>query len=59
MSSEDEAENAETDAVPLQQVHMRRKESDRAESSRVQSFAYMQSQEEAEPWIPLNVYDPG
>lgn len=58
-ASSEEEDDGEEEAVPLQQVHLRRKESDRAESSRVQSFSFLQSQEEAEMWVPLRVYDPG
>lgn len=54
-----EEEGEEASAAPLQQVHMRRKESDRAEASRTQSFAFMQSQEEAERWRRLQVNTPG
>lgn len=63
LDSEEEAAEEEGDeaggAAPLQQVHMRRKESDRAEASRTQSFAFMQSQEESEPWRRLQVSTPG
>ena len=56
--SDDEGDE-EGSSAPIQQVHMRRKESDRAESSRMQSFSYIQSQEEAESWKTLDVYLPG
>jgi hypothetical protein len=56
--SDDEGDE-EGSSAPIQQVHMRRKESDRAEASRMQSFSYIQSQEEAEAWKPLDVYMPG
>lgn len=62
MSSGDEDEGtgeAEPASAPLQQVSLRRKESERAESSRVQSFSFLQAQEEAEAWVPLRVFDPG
>jgi hypothetical protein len=54
-----EEEGEDSNAAPLQQIHMRRKESDRAEASRTQSYAYMLSQEEAELWRRLKVNTPG
>ena len=56
--SDDEVDE-DAGSAPLQQVHMRRKESERSESSRMQSFSYVQSQEDAEDWRPLKVHPPG
>ena len=60
MSSGDEDDDNEVSgSAPLQQVHLRRKESDRVETSRAHSYSYLQAQEESDPWIPLRVHDPG
>jgi hypothetical protein len=54
-----ETEYPEGDGESLQQVQLKRKESDRAQSARIQSFAYIQAQEELEPWKELSVYHIG
>ena len=43
----------------LQQVTLKRKESERAQSSRVQSFSYLKAQEEQESWKELVVNNIG
>jgi hypothetical protein len=43
----------------LKQVQLKRKETERAQSTRVQSYSHIQSQEELEPWQKLAVYDIG
>ncbi len=58
-ADEPNASTAATVSAPLQQVHMRRKESDRAEASRTQSYSFMLSQEEAEIQRKLRVDIPG
>jgi hypothetical protein len=47
----------EEDSKPLQQVALKRKESERAQASRLQSYSYMQAQEDLEEWKELQVYD--
>lgn len=46
-------------ASGIQQVQLRRKESERAQSLRLQSYSYLQSQEDQEPWVTLDVHDIG
>lgn len=43
----------------LQQVRMKKKESDKAQSMRMQSYSFLQSQEELESWLPLTVHGIG
>jgi DNA-directed RNA polymerase-3 subunit RPC5 len=59
LEDSDDEDGDASNAAPLQQVHLKRKESDRAETSRVQSFSFLQQQEAAEAWVPLRVFDPG
>ena len=54
-----EGGEAETEGDGLQQVQLKRKESERAISARVQSYTYLQKQEEAEPFKKLNVHGIG
>lgn len=61
MVSDDEEEEAKVEEVKetkpaLEQVQMKRKESDRSQTVRLQSFSYMKSQEDAEPWHRLKVH---
>lgn len=49
----------EGEAEGLQQVTLKRKESEKAQSTRVQSFAYLQAQEELEPWRDLTIHNIG
>lgn len=58
-NDEDKRDNVKIEAKNLQQVQMKRKESERAMSARLQSFAYLQQQEELEPWVSLQVYEIG
>lgn len=48
-----ETEVNESEGGALQQVTLKRKESEKAQSTRVQSFAYLQAKEELEPWKEL------
>ena len=50
-----ETEVNETEGGALQQVTLKRKESEKAQSTRVQSFAYLQAKEELEPWKELTI----
>jgi hypothetical protein len=43
----------------LQQVQLKRKESEKAQSARIQSFSYMQAQEGQEKWEKLKVHKIG
>ena len=43
----------------LQQVQFKRKESEKAQSARIQSFSYMQAQEDQETWEKLQVHKIG
>jgi len=43
----------------LQQVQFKRKESEKAQSARIQSFSYMQAQEDQEKWEKLQVHKIG
>eukprot|EP00850_Spirogloea_muscicola_P019868 SM000201S05924 [mRNA] locus=s201:198022:203621:+ [translate_table: standard] len=49
---------AKNELVPLQ-VHIRRRETERQEESRLQSHAYLKQQDEAEPWIQLKTFSAG
>eukprot|EP00850_Spirogloea_muscicola_P010651 SM000063S20041 [mRNA] locus=s63:444754:450477:- [translate_table: standard] len=49
---------AKNELVPLQ-VHIRRRETERQEESRLQSHAYLKQQDEAEPWIELKTFSAG
>lgn len=43
----------------LQHVQLKRKESERAQSARTQSYTYIQAQEDQEPWYSLKVHEIG
>ena len=51
----DENSETETNADGLQQVTLKRKESERAQASREQSYAYLSKKEDMEPWQHLKV----
>jgi hypothetical protein len=59
MIDDDEKDNSEEEGEGLQQVQLKRKESERAQASRVNSFAYAVQQENQEDWIELEVHDIG
>lgn len=54
-----EGETPENEGDGLQQVTLKRKESEKAQSSRVQSFAYLKAQEEQEAWKELVISNIG
>lgn len=54
-----EGETVEGEGEALQQVTLKRKESEKAQSNRIQSFAYLKAQEEHEPWKELVVSNIG
>lgn len=54
-----EAGDIEADGDGLQQVQLKRKESERAMSARVQSYTYIQKQEANEAWKNLKVHGIG
>mmetsp|Transcript_333 Transcript_333/g.617 ORF Transcript_333/g.617 Transcript_333/m.617 type:complete len:207 (+) Transcript_333:47-667(+) len=57
MSDEENGEAGHADSKqPLQQVHMRRKENERSEASRLNSYTYAKTKEENEPWVDLSVH---
>jgi len=43
----------------MQQVQLKRKESERAQSARIQSYAHIHAQEELEPWQELEIHGIG
>ncbi len=57
MFDEEKEGNPEADGTAdgLQHVQLKRKESDRAQSQRTQSYTFLQSQEESEAWYSLKV----
>eukprot|EP01036_Dinobryon_divergens_P048089 gene48089-64530_t len=55
---DDDEENEGKDKQSMQQVQMRRKESEKAQSTRLQSFAHLQAQEDSEQWRNLKIYTP-
>lgn len=56
LASESEAAGS---SGALQQVQLKRKESEKAQSARIQSFSYMQAQEGQEKWEKLKVHKIG
>eukprot|EP01041_Mallomonas_annulata_P007554 gene7554-15486_t len=58
MMKDDDEENEGKDKQSMQQVQMRRKESEKAQSTRLQSFAHLQAQEDSEQWRNLKIYTP-
>lgn len=57
-ASESEAAGSGSSGA-LQQVQFKRKESEKAQSARIQSFSYMQAQEDQEKWEKLRVHKIG
>ena len=53
----DDEEDIKDEKPALQQVHMKRKETERAQTNRINSYGYLHAQEESEPWIPLRFHD--
>jgi len=43
----------------VQQIQLKRKESERAQSARLQSYSYIKQQEDTEPWHLMKVYPIG
>jgi hypothetical protein len=58
ISDEDEHE-IKNEKPAVEQVHMKRRETDKAQSARAQSFTFIQAQEESEPFQRLNVFPAG
>lgn len=57
---DDDPEKIKSENEPkIQQVQLKRKESERAQMTRRQSYGHMQSLEESEPWIKLTHYEIG
>ncbi|KAJ1428009.1 DNA-directed RNA polymerase III subunit Rpc5 [Ochromonadaceae sp. CCMP2298] len=56
---EDDEAYPEAESEALQQVQLKRKESERAQSARVQSFAYVNALLEQEPWQDLDIHEIG
>jgi DNA-directed RNA polymerase-3 subunit RPC5 len=59
---DEEKENVDVDGSGeggLQHVQLKRKESERAQNARTQSYSFMQAQEEAEAWYTLKVNEIG
>ena len=46
-------------AENVQQVQLKRKESERAQSARLQSYSYLKQQEENEPWLAMKTHPIG
>jgi len=57
VGNEDDEEEERSQRPVVQQVLLKKKESDRAQSARVQSFAYLQTQEENEAFRKLATYN--
>lgn len=51
-------ESQENDEKGLHQVALKRKESEKAQAIRLQSYSYVHAQEEAEEWRTLKVHQP-
>lgn len=57
MAPEVDVDNLEIDqSDTIQQIQLKRKESERAKAARLQSFSYLKAQEEREPWQPMQVH---
>lgn len=56
---DDETDGPDAGSDNIQHVQLKRKESERAQSAREQSFAYIQAQEDAESWRLLKVHEIG
>lgn len=52
-------ENVNTKENDVQQIQLKRKESERAQSARLQSYSYIKQQEDLEPWHLMKVYPIG
>lgn len=60
MAPEVDPDNLEIDqSDTIQQIQLKRKESERAKTARLQSYAYLKSKEEREPWVDLKVHGIG
>jgi DNA-directed RNA polymerase III subunit RPC5 len=44
---------------PVEQIQMKRRETEKTQSARAQSYSYLQAQEETEPWLRLQVHPAG
>jgi len=56
-SEEDEDRDADRETKPaLEQVSMKRKENERWQQARLQSFSYLQAREANEPWQKLQIH---
>ena len=60
-ASDSEAEgsredNSDGEDVALQQVALKRKESEKAQAIRLQSYSHVRAQEDAEEWSQLKIY---
>lgn len=43
--------------APVEQIHMKRRETERSQSARAQSYSHIQMLEENEPWLALEPYE--
>lgn len=60
MAPDVELDNLEIDqSDTIQQIQLKRKESERAKATRLQSFSYLKAQEEREPWQNMKIYSIG
>lgn len=57
VAPEMDVDNLEIDQTDtIQQIQLKRKESERAKAARLQSYSYLKAQEEREPWQSMKVY---
>lgn len=54
--ADDDSEGEDVKDLPVEQVHMKRRETERTQSARTQSYTHMQQQEEGDPWLRLTAY---
>ena len=59
VKEKEEDEEGAKDEEMLQQVSLKRKESEKSQALRLQSYSHVYAKEEAEEWQELNVYPPG
>ena len=56
VEGDSDGEEANKEVPPLEQVLLKRRETERTQSARTQSYTHMQQQEEGDPWLRLTAY---
>ncbi len=56
---DDVSEAEEEKEAPVEQIHMKRRETERSQSARAQSYSHIQMLEENEPWLTLEPHEVG